>query len=386
MTKFRHLMPHHTSTNCGTLSNSEACLSIRGLAPEQEDKEVVDEYFRDMSQCWVQWTSNARTELWMSILDEQENHSKASLEYYKLLEIDISINDVEAIEKDLDRTFPNFELFTIRNGQQSMKSILHAYAAYDPEVGYCQGMNFLVGLLLFYLPQEEDAFEALVFLMHKRGFRDLYTTSMDKLHMHLWQLGQLMPKSLTSHLESLGVLPVLFAPPWFMTCFAASFPIEIAARVLDAVFCNDSSTVMLKFAYSLITSSQECISSMNSAEDILEYLNCSLPNRKISELHELVTQSSMASWTAEQRSVVESVSVTESVYDSILRVEDALSSEESMTPSDESNTRRRKHHSFKRTIPQIARFLSKIVNTNVKRLSELYKSSPLQQILKKFQF
>lgn len=32
-----------------------------------------------------------------------------------------------------------------------MFRILHAYANYDIEIGYCQGMNFIVGALLLHL-------------------------------------------------------------------------------------------------------------------------------------------------------------------------------------------------------------------------------------------
>jgi hypothetical protein len=31
----------------------------------------------------------------------------------------------------------------------------------DNEVGYCQGLSFVVGLILIYLPAEEDAFAVL---------------------------------------------------------------------------------------------------------------------------------------------------------------------------------------------------------------------------------
>ena len=33
-----------------------------------------------------------------------------------------------------------------------------AYANYDNEVGYVQGMNYIVGLLLFYIQDEEQVF------------------------------------------------------------------------------------------------------------------------------------------------------------------------------------------------------------------------------------
>ena len=52
--------------------------------------------------------------------------------------------------------------------------MLRAYAAYDPEVNYCQGMNFLAALLLIWMPSEAEAFGGLVVLMQERGLRELY--------------------------------------------------------------------------------------------------------------------------------------------------------------------------------------------------------------------
>lgn len=64
--------------------------------------------------------------------------------------------------------------FATGKGVQSLTNILKAYAAFDPEVAYCQGMNFLAGVLLTYLPSEADAYGALVLLMQQRGLRELY--------------------------------------------------------------------------------------------------------------------------------------------------------------------------------------------------------------------
>jgi hypothetical protein len=50
------------------------------------------------------------------------------------------------------------------------------------QVGYCQGMNFVAGLLLQYLP-EAEAFGALVVLMTDRGLRKYYSTDMELLQV-----------------------------------------------------------------------------------------------------------------------------------------------------------------------------------------------------------
>lgn len=83
----------------------------------------------------------------------------------------------------MPRTFPNTRRFHAEEGQASLRNVLRAYAAYDPEVAYCQGMNFLTGLLLTYLPTEGQAFAALVVLMEDRKLRSFYHRSMALLQV-----------------------------------------------------------------------------------------------------------------------------------------------------------------------------------------------------------
>lgn len=101
-------------------------------------------------------------------------------------------------------------------------------------------------------------------------------------------------------------------------------------------------------------------------------------------MHDLVTEAFLSPWSEDHRFVVESSVVSESVYDSILRVEGGLSSDDDEIPTREDcEIKRRKNHCFKRAIPKITRFLSQIVTLNLKQLNTLCKSSPIQQIFKK---
>lgn len=50
----------------------------------------------------------------------------------------ISDEAANDIDKDLKRTFPNTKRFKAEEGQASLRKVLRAYAAYDPEVSYCQ--------------------------------------------------------------------------------------------------------------------------------------------------------------------------------------------------------------------------------------------------------
>lgn len=54
------------------------------------------------------------------------------------------------IVRDLNRTFPSHEYFKTGSGvgQGNLMNVVKAYSLYDEEVGYCQGMAFVVGPLL----------------------------------------------------------------------------------------------------------------------------------------------------------------------------------------------------------------------------------------------
>lgn len=58
-----------------------------------------------------------------------------------------------AIFIDLGRTFPNHQYYkaALGVGQLSLFNILKAYSILDPELGYCQGLGFICGVLLLHV-------------------------------------------------------------------------------------------------------------------------------------------------------------------------------------------------------------------------------------------
>ena len=67
------------------------------------------------------------------------------------------------IGKDIGRSFPGVEMFRDPEGegQQMLGRVLRAFSLYDTEIGYCQGLGFLVGPLLMQMG-DKDAFCVLV--------------------------------------------------------------------------------------------------------------------------------------------------------------------------------------------------------------------------------
>jgi hypothetical protein len=54
------------------------------------------------------------------------------------------------IQRDLARTFPGHVYFKESDGQgqEGLYNVVRAYSSYDNEVGYCQGLAFIVGPML----------------------------------------------------------------------------------------------------------------------------------------------------------------------------------------------------------------------------------------------
>ena len=62
---------------------------------------------------------------------------------------------------DSSRTFPDHPLYTSEDGRERLQRVLTAYSWRNPAVGYCQSMNYIAGLLLLFMT-EEEAFWMLV--------------------------------------------------------------------------------------------------------------------------------------------------------------------------------------------------------------------------------
>jgi hypothetical protein len=94
---------------------------------------------------------------------------------------------LHAIEKDVARTFPEHEYYTYHAGHMSgqgyLQNVLRAYAALDPEVGYCQGLNFLAGCILLYCQDEQLAFQVLHALLIHHNMRVLYVPDLRELQV-----------------------------------------------------------------------------------------------------------------------------------------------------------------------------------------------------------
>uniref|UniRef100_A0A2K6F9X0 TBC1 domain family member 1 n=1 Tax=Propithecus coquereli TaxID=379532 RepID=A0A2K6F9X0_PROCO len=109
-----------------------------------------------------------------------------------------------AILIDLGRTFPTHPYFSAQlgAGQLSLYNILKAYSLLDQEVGYCQGLSFVAGILLLHM-SEEEAFKMLKFLMFDMGLRKQYRP--DMIILQVWSVPYVFEMDIAKQLQAYEV-------------------------------------------------------------------------------------------------------------------------------------------------------------------------------------
>uniref|UniRef100_A0A8C6X7S0 TBC1 domain family member 4 n=1 Tax=Naja naja TaxID=35670 RepID=A0A8C6X7S0_NAJNA len=198
-----------------------------------------------------------------------------------------------AILIDLGRTFPTHPYFSsqLGAGQLSLYNILKAYSLLDQEVGYCQGLSFVAGVLLLHM-SEEEAFKMLKFLMFELGLRKQYRPDMTILQIQMYQLSRLLHdyhKDLYDHFEANEISPSLYAAPWFLTLFASQFPLGFVARVFDLMFLQGPE-VLFKVALSLLGSHKPLILQHENLETIVDFIKNILPNLGLVQMEKTINQ------------------------------------------------------------------------------------------------
>ncbi|KAF8313102.1 RabGAP/TBC [Clavulina sp. PMI_390] len=184
----------------------------------------------------------------------------------------------KAIMRDLGRTFPQHAFFTENKGigQENLFNVLKAYSLYDPEVGYCQGLAFIVAVLLLNMPDEE-AFCVFVRLMQSYNLRTNYLPEMPGLQLRLYQFDRLVEEFLPvlyTHFLRQGVKSSMYCSQWFLTMFSYRFPLPIVYRIFDHLFATGVESIF-GFSLVLLQSNEESLLKLKF-DSILDYLKSAL--------------------------------------------------------------------------------------------------------------
>lgn len=149
----------------------------------------------------------------------------------------------EMIVQDAKRTFPRH-----LRGYKALENVLTAYSSYNEAVGYCQGMNYVAGLLLLAADMsEEEAFWAFASLMEQSlspdslplpGLGKSFIAGFPLVKLFEQLMNALMDEELKEHLKKLGLPNELWLHKWLSSLFLYSFPIGHCIRFWDLLMAN----------------------------------------------------------------------------------------------------------------------------------------------------
>ena len=212
----------------------------------------------------------------------------------------------EEIERDITRTFYT-EKFSKGNGNEQLKNILTAMAFIRPEIGYCQGMNFIVGALINFIDSEKISFWIFLSFIDDLELNLLFLKNMPDYSIRIYQLNYYIKKyfpELSNHLKKTQINPDLFFSKWILTIFSSYLPFHILYKVWD-VFIIDKWKAIFKFSLILLFLMKKDLlkmdlnsfskyfrtnikkfDNMNFKDIIKYYKNYKVTNKKLFELRE----------------------------------------------------------------------------------------------------
>ncbi|CAL5871918.1 uncharacterized protein PFLUO_LOCUS6173 [Penicillium psychrofluorescens] len=144
---------------------------------------------------------------------------------------------IDEIEKDLNRSLPEYPGYQSEEGIGRLRRVLTAYSWTNAEIGYCQAMNIVVAALLIYTSEAQAFF--LLSVLCDRLVPGYYSTTMYGTLLDQKVFESLVEKTmpvLWDHLVKSDVQLSVVSLPWFLSLYINSMPLVFAFRVLDVFF------------------------------------------------------------------------------------------------------------------------------------------------------
>ena len=192
------------------------------------------------------------------------------------------------IDKDVPRTLTGHIFFRGggKRGQQALARVLRAYAAYNPQLGYTQGMASYAAVLLLYL-DEEDSFWVFAFLVEGCRLVGLFSDGFPLLHVYFdrWEelLRRRLPR-LARHVQrelstflgmpasyrelkaqddpSRYILPSVYVTPWFQAMLVGGdhpAPSALAPRIMDNLLITGNAGAIFSVGLAMLKRQQRAL-------------------------------------------------------------------------------------------------------------------------------
>lgn len=184
----------------------------------------------------------------------------------------------EQISKDLNRTFPTVDFFKTEETITNLSTILNVYANYDAELGYCQGLLFLVGVLCYHFhDQSELTFHCLISIMESEyEIRDIFTASTMSDTLNTWQgefldILKAVDEEFYDHITSFVEMNV-FLYQWWLSFISSHSPdLSIVNRIMDFCILQGWKNGMFKISLGLLLINKPILMCLRKGDEEVIY-------------------------------------------------------------------------------------------------------------------
>ncbi|XP_055929090.1 uncharacterized protein LOC129960059 isoform X3 [Argiope bruennichi] len=182
------------------------------------------------------------------------------------------------IALDLLRTMPDNIRFADSNadGVRKMQEVLQAFCVHNPALGYCQGMNFLVGMCLLFL-EPEDAFWCLVAVTERYFTANYFDQNLIGAQADQEVLKDLLREKmplLWQHFAQLDIELCTVTLNWFLAIFFDCVPFETLLRIWDC-FLLEGPKVLFRFSLAILKMNERSLLAKQDTVSIMRQLKAS---------------------------------------------------------------------------------------------------------------
>lgn len=181
------------------------------------------------------------------------------------------------IRKDLGRTFPDVEFFQELETVDALLTVLSVYANYDLELGYCQGLLFLVGTLYQVLRSREFTFHTMCKLMEcEPQLRSIFVPGLMLETLETWrsEFSTIFAKvdpELYEHLSSFCDTSVFLFQWWLSNNLIHAPNLHVNNRIVECCLVEGWKVGNFKVALGLLLKNRPILMSFGSGDDEVVY-------------------------------------------------------------------------------------------------------------------
>ncbi|KAK3601021.1 hypothetical protein CHS0354_008131 [Potamilus streckersoni] len=179
------------------------------------------------------------------------------------------------ISLDLMRTIPSNIRFSTQGskGIMDLQDVLLAFSIHNPSVGYCQGMNFIVGMALLFM-DAQDAFWTLVAVTERYFSAHYFNHSLIGAQADQQVLKDMVRNKLPSlwhHLENIDIELATITLNWFLAVFFDAVPFQTLLRIWDC-FLLEGPKVLFRFSLAIMKLNEKEILQRTDTISVMKYL------------------------------------------------------------------------------------------------------------------